>query len=91
MGSPSEIASASHGIPIDAQSAIYLGEKSTTKELKFKYKNWQGKKTARRVEPIKVWYGKTKWHNKKQWFLKAGDVDKNEVRDFAVKDIIKFL
>jgi predicted DNA-binding transcriptional regulator YafY len=59
--------------------------------LKFKYKNWESKTTIRTVEPIKIWYGKTQWHPKKQWFLKALDLDKNEERDFAIKDIIKFL
>jgi hypothetical protein len=59
--------------------------------LKFKYKNWEGKDGVRKVSQIKVWYGKTKWHPKSQWFLKAVDLDKNEKRDFALKDIIKFL
>jgi predicted DNA-binding transcriptional regulator YafY len=59
--------------------------------LKFEYVNWEGKKAVRKVEPIKIWYGKTQWHPKKQWFLKALDLDKNEERDFAIKDIIKFL
>jgi predicted DNA-binding transcriptional regulator YafY len=59
--------------------------------LKFKYKNWEGKTTVRKIEPVKMWYGKTKWHPKKQWFLKAVDVDKNAERDLALKDIIEFL
>ncbi|KKQ84443.1 MAG: hypothetical protein UT08_C0018G0049 [Candidatus Woesebacteria bacterium GW2011_GWB1_38_8] len=61
------------------------------KILKFKYKNWERKKALRNVRPIKIWYGKTKWHAKDQWFLKALDLDKKEERDFALKDIIKFL
>lgn len=59
--------------------------------LKFKYKNWEGKIAVRKVKPLKIWYGKTEWHPKEQWLLKALDLDKNEKRDFAVKDIIKFL
>ena len=59
--------------------------------LKFKYVNGKEKKTTRKVEPIKIWYGKTKWHPKNQWFLKATDLDKNGERDFAMKDIVKFL
>ncbi len=60
------------------------------KPLKFKYKNWEGKLAVRTVKPIKSWYGKTKWHPKEQWLLRALDLEKNEERDFAVKDIIKF-
>ena len=59
--------------------------------LKFEYLNWEGKKAVREVEPIKIWYGKTEWHPKKQWFLKARDIEKKAERDFALKDIIKFL
>ena len=60
-------------------------------KLKFRYKNWEDKTAVRNVEPIKIWYGKTKWHPKRQWFLKAIDLDKNEERDFALRDLIKFL
>jgi hypothetical protein len=59
--------------------------------LRFEYKNWENKVAVRKVEPIKIWYGKTKWHPKKQWLLKAIDVEKKAERDFALKDIIKFL
>ncbi len=41
--------------------------------------------------PIGLWYGKTEFHPEEQYFLKAMDVDKKEERDFAVKDIIRFL
>jgi predicted DNA-binding transcriptional regulator YafY len=58
--------------------------------LKFRYLNWEGVQRVRKVKPIKIWYGETKWHPKKQWFLKAFDLDKNEERDFALTDIIKF-
>ena len=59
--------------------------------LKFKYLNWEKKTAIRTVKPIKIWYGKTQFHTHKQWFLKALDLDKKEERDFAMKDIIKFL
>jgi len=63
----------------------------TGESLKFKYKNWQGVVGVRNVKPIQVWYGKTEFHKEKQWFLKAQDLDKNAERDFALKDVIKFL
>lgn len=58
--------------------------------LKFEYINWEGKRTIRKVKPIKVWYGKTEWHPEEQWFLKAKDIEKNAERDFALKDVLKF-
>jgi predicted DNA-binding transcriptional regulator YafY len=60
-------------------------------ELKFKYKNWEGKMAVRSVKPIKFWFGETRWHPQKQWFLKAYDLEKKAERDFAARDIIKFL
>ena len=62
-----------------------------SEKLVFKYRNWQNAIGIRTVKPIKIWYGKTQWHPKSQWLLKALDSDKGEERDFAVKDIIKFL
>lgn len=61
------------------------------KYLEFEYINWEGKRAIRKVNPIKIWYGNTKWHPRKQWFLKAIDLNKKEERDFALKDIVKFL
>lgn len=59
--------------------------------LKFTYKNWEGETKDREVAPIKIWFGHTDYHKEDQWFLKAIDIEKNAERDFAVRDIIKFL
>ena len=59
--------------------------------LVFKYTNWEGKTAVRKIQPIEIWYGKTEWHPEEQWFLKAIDVEKDVERNFALKDIIKFL
>ena len=32
-------------------------------------------------------FSSTEWHKEEQWLLKALDLDKNEDRDFAIKDI----
>ena len=58
--------------------------------LVFKYKNWQGETSVRHVIPIKIWYGETQWHPKKQWLLTAWDMDKGAERSFAIADIIEF-
>lgn len=65
--------------------------KSNTPPLVFEYINWEGKKAVRKVQPIKLWYGKTKWHPSKGWLLKAVDVEKNAERDFSLKNITGFL
>lgn len=39
------------------------------------------------IEPIKIWYGSTRWHPDEQWLLKAIDIDKGEERDFAMTQI----
>jgi predicted DNA-binding transcriptional regulator YafY len=59
--------------------------------LRFIYENWKGEINKRTVFPIEIWYGHTDYHTKDQWFLRAMDIDKSAERDFAIKDIIKFL
>ena len=53
----------------------------------FKYKNWQGKISWRRIIPISLRFGSTKWHPEEQWLLKGFDLDKQANREFAFKDI----
>ena len=53
----------------------------------FRYKNWKGEIGLRRVYPLKIWWGKTDWHPMEQWFLEAFDIDKQDTRSFALKDI----
>jgi len=64
--------------------------KKSDTPLVFKYKNYENKISIRHVIPEKIYFGKTKWHPKKQWLLEAFDLEKEEKRIFAVKDIIKF-
>jgi len=54
------------------------------------YKNWKGDEKWREIIPQSIFFGSTKWHPENQWFLKALDVKKNEVRDFAMKDILEW-
>ena len=54
------------------------------------YINWEGKRGIRKILPIKIFFGSTKWHKEAQWLLKAMDIDKGEERDFALKDILKW-
>ena len=68
-----------------------IRSKESYNPLSFIYINWKGEISKRTVLPIKVWYGYTDFHTENQWFLKAMDIDKTSERDFAMKDIIKFL
>ena len=58
-------------------------------QLVFEYVNWQGEKNIRKVKPHRIWYGSTQWHPNPQWLLEATDIEKQEIRNFALKDIQK--
>jgi len=53
-------------------------------EIQVDYTNWRGEPALRRIIPEKIWFGATKFHPEPQWLLRAVDVDKREVRDFAL-------
>lgn len=57
----------------------------------FEYKNWKGTVGIRKAIPIKIWYGESDYHEGNQWFMRALDVEKQENRDFAIIDIIKYI
>lgn len=60
--------------------------------IKFFYKNWRGECGYRTINGAPMfWYGESKYHEGPQWFIKAYDVDKQDIRDFAVLDIIEFV
>lgn len=62
-----------------------------SKPLKFYYKNWRGEYGYSTVMDPVMWYGSTEFHKKPQWMIKAYDVEKDAVRDFAVNDIVEFI
>lgn len=51
------------------------------------YTNWKGEKRPRHIKPVMLWYGSTEYHPEPQMLLQALDLEKNQMRDFAVKDI----
>lgn len=61
------------------------------KTLRFFYQNWRGQTGYRTVKDPKFWYGSTEFHKHPQWMIKAYDVEKDAIRDFAVCDIIEFV
>lgn len=60
------------------------------KHIKITYTNWRGETSVRLLLSVKIWFGSTQWHKDEQWMLNALDVEKNEERDFALKDIKKW-
>jgi hypothetical protein len=62
-------------------------EMTEDREMTFMYKNWRGETSRRRVLPSMFYFGSTEWHNKPQWFLRAFDLDKREMRNFAFDEI----
>lgn len=57
----------------------------------FEYKNWKGALSTRKIIPIKIWYGESDYHASAQWFIRALDIEKQENRDFAIQNIIKYI
>lgn len=55
--------------------------------MKIRYTNYKGETADRSIVPARVYFGSTQWHPEPQWLLEAFDVDKNEIRTFAFKDI----
>jgi predicted DNA-binding transcriptional regulator YafY len=51
------------------------------------YTNWRGERSKRRIQPLRITFGNNEWHPDKQWLLKAIDLDKKEIRFFALANI----
>ena len=51
------------------------------------YTNWKGEKRERVIEPRHIYFGSTEYHKEPQFLIEALDVEKNEVRHFALKDM----
>lgn len=64
--------------------------KDPTIELSFKYRNYKGKESWRKVIPKYLRHGSSSWHKEPQWLLKAHDIEKDAEREFAVKDILEW-
>ena len=51
------------------------------------YTNYKGITAVRVILPRRVWFGSTEWHKENQWLLEATDIEKGELRHFAMADI----
>lgn len=63
---------------------------STAKPIMIIYCNYKGDISKRIITPQRIWYGSTKYHPDEQYIMTAFDHMRSAVRDFAMKDIIKF-
>lgn len=51
------------------------------------YTNWRGKRRQRKISPLRINFSATEHHPEKQWLLVAVDVEKEDVRTFAMSNI----
>lgn len=63
----------------------------TNETLTFYYINWKGQRGYRTISNPVMWFGNTAYHKEDQWFIKGYDIHKDDIRDFAVLDIIEFV
>jgi predicted DNA-binding transcriptional regulator YafY len=64
-----------------------LVQEQQARQVRIDYTNWRGVRTVRRIEPRGIWFGTSRFHVGEQWFLSALDVEKQEVRDFALTSL----
>lgn len=58
-----------------------------SKSVRILYTNYKGDTALRTIVPERVFFATTEWHPEPQWLLEALDVDKHQMRSFALKDI----
>lgn len=56
-------------------------------EVIIDYTNWRGVRALRRIRPLRVVFENNEWHPETQWLLEAVDIEKGEVRTFAMATI----
>jgi hypothetical protein len=56
-------------------------------QIEFTYKNWKDIIEVRKAEVDSFYFGTTQWHKEPQFFLLANDLEKKQMRQFALKDI----
>lgn len=55
--------------------------------VRLDYTNYKQVRSERAVIPLVFFFGSTEHHEEDQWLILAFDVDKQEERTFAMKDI----
>lgn len=60
-------------------------------KVKINYTNYKGVTKDRIIIPKEIIFEENEWHNEKQWILVAFDIEKDDYRNFALKDIHSWL
>jgi predicted DNA-binding transcriptional regulator YafY len=58
-----------------------------TTEIEFDYVNYRGETSHRRARVGEIMFAATEWHTEPQWLIGGFDLDKNEMRHFAMRDM----
>lgn len=56
-------------------------------QVRITYTNWKSETSDRTIKPISLYFGSTEYHPEEQWLLDAYDYEKQDFRQFAMKDI----
>lgn len=56
-------------------------------EVVIDYTNWRGERAERKVLPVSIRFGRSRWHDEPQWLLLAYDRDRAQEREFAMAQI----
>ena len=70
---------------------IIKEQQKEKKIVKILYTNWKGVTSYRNIIPQSIEFKSTEWHPNEQWILNAFDIDKNDIRGFALKDIKEWI
>ena len=68
-------------------SEVNQSEALHHQELTFTYANWRGEVGTRRVRPLTVRWGTSDWYKTPQWLLLCWDLDKDDMREFALANM----
>lgn len=55
--------------------------------IHFRYTNYQMETERRRARVKYFWYGSSRYHQGEQWFVNAFCLDREDYRDFAMRDM----
>lgn len=64
-------------------------EEKENMKVEIDYMNYRGERRLRKILPLKMLFGLSAFHNENgpQWFVTAVDLETEQIRTFAMKDI----
>jgi hypothetical protein len=73
----------------ELRQRIRIAEAHKGELIRLDYMNWRGKRRQPTLLVKEVWYGRTKYHPKAQWFIHGFCRERWDKRDYAIKDILQ--